>query len=294
MRLARSVLALVIIGCVCFVGPKAVASGSSCDFVSGGLNNCRSTEQRPGRTPPSRPHNPGGSGGGGSHDSDRGTKNTGGGGSGGGSGGGESNCSTQKTAGGGQQTTCLDMPGSPGGGGGGGGAGPAPLAPPPVPTVTEHDFQNFTIPPSVPHSWPADWGVAHRRTAFWADSATRYIDLTLLGQAVTVRATPVSYQWDFGDGARKNMKTPGSKPRTLDRASLFHVYQRPAKVSVRVITTYTGEYRVGNGGWQDIPGTAAVASPGLPLTIYRYHKYLVSDDCKRNPAGPDCRPSMNR
>lgn len=238
---------------------------------SGG--NCSGSKERPGDN---RRPDPGNDGGGGGGNGDRGD----GGNNGGGGGGGGQECHRDGSGG---VPACLDQPGNPG--------NPGEPAPPPVPTVTEHDFQSFAIPPSVPHSWPSDWGVAKRRTAFWADAGTKYINVTLLGQAVTVKATPVKYQWDFGDGTRKNSHSPGHRPASLSTAKLFHSYRQPGRVSVRVITTYTGQFRVGSGGWQDIAGTAAVGSSALPLTIYRYHKYLVEDDCAKNPDGPDCRPS---
>ncbi|GAA4283877.1 hypothetical protein GCM10022261_14080 [Brevibacterium daeguense] len=175
----------------------------------------------------------------------------------------------------------LNRPGSPGGGGG------APAAAP-TPVVTEEDFQNFEIPPSTLHSWPDSWAVTQRKTAFWADSLVRYIDLELLGTPVRVRATPVAYSWDFGDGAVKRTTSPGTRPRSVQDAQIHHTYSTAGDVTVTLTTFYSGMFSVNGGDWLIIPGQAAVSSPPLDLTVYRYHKFLVEDDCLDNPDSPDC------
>lgn len=174
----------------------------------------------------------------------------------------------------------LEIPGDGGGGGEGGSV--------PIPVVTSEDFQSFEIAHSDLYSWPDAWAVTNRRTAFWADSAVRYIDLELLGIPVQVRATPVAFDWDFGDGTTTRTKSSGSKPRTVQDAQIHHTYEEPGEVSVNLTTYYTGMYSVAGGDWLIIEGQAAVDSPPLELTIYRYHRYLVDEDCIETPESTDC------
>lgn len=180
---------------------------------------------------------------------------------------------------------CAELdPGDGGGGSGGSGGGEAA----PTPVVTEEDFQSFEIPPSTLHSWPDAWAVTNRRTAFWADSSVRYIDLVLFDTPVQVRATPVAYAWDFGDGTTDRTTSPGSRPRSVQNAQIHHTYSAPGTVSVTLTTYYAGMYSVDGGPWLTIPGQAAVPSTPLELEVYRYHRFLVDEDCLDDPSSPDC------
>lgn len=156
---------------------------------------------------------------------------------------------------------------------------------PPVPS--ESDFASFDIPPSTPHALPVDWTVIGKPTAFWADSGVRVFSAELLGFPLQVRATPVEFHWDFGDGNSTSATSPGREPSHPQHGSITHTYSDTGDRTVTLTTVYTGEFNYG-AGWSPIAGTAAVESDGLPMTVYRYHKYRVEDDCNENPHGPDC------
>ena len=47
-------------------------------------------------------------------------------------------------------------------------------------------------------------------------------------------------------------------------------------------------YSVAGGPWLTIPGQAAVPSDPLELEVYRYHRFLVDEDCLDDPSSPDC------
>lgn len=159
---------------------------------------------------------------------------------------------------------------------------------PPVPS--ESDFASFPIPPSDPYALPVDWTVTGKPTAFWADAGVKEFDAELLGFPLRVRATPIEYHWDFGDGNATSSPSPGAEPRRPELGTITHTYSDKGERTVTLTTVYTGEYNYGSG-WNDIAGTAAVESDGLPMTVYRYHKYRVEDDCTENPYGSDCAPN---
>ncbi len=152
---------------------------------------------------------------------------------------------------------------------------------PAVPVVTQRDFQSVPLSAGVVHVWPNGWGVAGKRTAFWTEDTTQTKTLTMLGQQVTVEAVPVSWRWDFGDGTVKWTHSPWRKPVSLERAGFYHVYSKAERVKVTVTVRYEGRYRVGDGPWTDIDGTAEKTSPPRDVTVYRYEKYVVSEHCKR-------------
>lgn len=154
-------------------------------------------------------------------------------------------------------------------------------AQPAVPVVTQRDFQSVPLSAAKVHVWPDGWGVAGKRTAFWTDDTTQTKTLTMLGQEVTVEAVPVSWRWDFGDGTVKWTHSPWRKPVSLERAGFYHVYSKAEHVKVTVTVTYEGRFRVGNGPWMDIEGTAEKTSPPRDVTVYRYEKYVVGEHCKK-------------
>lgn len=263
MLVKRLLSSLIIGSFLILLAQPSLASPEKCGFVPGGTGNCESKSERSSKSPPRNDSE---------NATNHGTSSKGGGGGDG--------CARSDRDGV-QSTVCFN----PGGG------SPQQQAAPPPPSVTQRDFQAFAIPPAVPHAWPTNWGVAQRRTAFWADSSIRTLNVTLLGQPVAIRATPIAYTWNFGDGTTKKTTTPGSRPSSLDRASIYHVYTKPGRVTVRLSTTYTGQFSVAGGAWQDIPGTAAVSSQPLNITIYRHHKYLAQDDCLTKPTASDCTPT---
>ncbi len=177
-----------------------------------------------------------------------------------------------------EQPRQPSQPGKPSG-------GRAPVqgepAEPAVPVVTQRDFQSVPLSAAEVHVWPDGWGVAGKRTAFWTDDTTQTKTLTMLGQEVTVEAVPVSWRWDFGDGTVKWTHSPWRKPVSLERAGFYHVYSEAEHVKVTVTVKYVGRFRVGNGPWTDIEGTAEKTSPPRDVTIYRYEKYVVGEHCKK-------------
>jgi hypothetical protein len=86
--------------------------------------------------------------------------------------------------------------------------------------------------------------------------------VTLIGQRVTIEATPTAYAWHFGEGGEMTTTDPGAPYPDL---RVTHRYPRVGTVAPSVDTTYAGRYRIGNGGWQTIPDTLTV--PGSPIAL---------------------------
>lgn len=96
--------------------------------------------------------------------------------------------------------------------------------------------------------------------------------VTLAGQAITIRATPVSYDWYFGDDTSTTTTGPGSPHPDLE---ITHQYARTGDVVVRVDTTYAGEYRIGDGEWTAIGETLTVEGEDQDLEIVEAVPQLV-------------------
>jgi hypothetical protein len=97
--------------------------------------------------------------------------------------------------------------------------------------------------------------------------------VTLLGQRVTIEATPTSYTWHFGgDEAPVTTTDPGAPYPDLQ---VTHRYSRVGDVRPSVDTTYSGRYRVGNGDWQTIPDTLTVPGAAVDLQVVSATPHLV-------------------
>lgn len=138
-----------------------------------------------------------------------------------------------------------------------------------LPTITPAlvlaELRRVGLPALSVSTTPADKTLVNLDTVFHTDPATVTRQLVLLGQAVTVEATPVSFGWDFGDGARDTTAEPGQPYPALD---ITHRYA-DAAVTVRpsVTTVYTGRFRVDGGPWTDVGGTVTIPGPALPLRV---------------------------
>jgi hypothetical protein len=284
VRVSLSIFALssLVISMVLFNSiPAQANTGPACDSLQ---ERACSVVKPPAPAPPPG----GGSGGGGGSDSGGsgggGRGGSGGGGSGGGgSGGGGAElpeCSYEEVG-----HLCVSDPG-PGDGGGGGGGAPARPAPPT--RIPESQFQSFDIPAPTIYAWPKDWAVVGKPAAFWTDTEVSYIDMTLLTYAVTVKVTPERFHWDFGDDTGKTTSAKGEKPPPGSSPQIGHEYQKSGTVSVSMTATFSGEFSVDGGPWLPIDGFAHVASNEIGIDVYRYHRYLVDEDCYANPRGPDC------
>ena len=95
----------------------------------------------------------------------------------------------------------------------------------------------------------------------------------LLGHAVEIEATPVSYLWHFGDGSTQEGSDPGAEYPDL---RITHVYaEAGVTVSPSVDVTYQGRYRVDGGDWVPIPDTLTVAGTPVALQVLSATPHLV-------------------
>ncbi|WP_167582032.1 PKD domain-containing protein [Kineococcus rubinsiae] len=144
-----------------------------------------------------------------------------------------------------------------------------------LPTVTIEDVRRIGLPPGVVSLQPDSGRVAINlpvNLVATAGQVTRTVDI--LGFPVTIRATPVSYRWDTGDGAVVGPTAdPGAPWPAL---TVTHTYTRPGDYAITLTTTYTAEYSVADLGFQPIAGTVGIASAGDPVTALAGTTVLTS------------------
>lgn len=163
---------------------------------------------------------------------------------------------------------------------------------PPTPTVTAEDLQKMPIQPGTVSIQPGPNTLKNYHTNIYVDSRPQELEVTLLGQPVRVRATPVSYTFDYGDGTTTGPTTdPG---RALPEnswdtpTSTSHQYRETGDYAIVISTEFRGEYRVGDGEWQPVEGTATLPSQPQTVSVWRTKSGWVKDGCSANPRAWGC------
>ncbi|GAA4830598.1 hypothetical protein GCM10023354_07000 [Garicola koreensis] len=133
------------------------------------------------------------------------------------------------------------------------------------------------------------FGFINRHTNVFADVEDQSFQRDMLGIDVEIRAVPVDYHFDYGDGATRTTASPGSS--TADQAAsgsaltdvetpTSHVYQETGLYDVDLTTTFTGEYRIAGGTWTPIADSTTVAASPGQADIWRTQARHVSGQCE--------------
>lgn len=155
----------------------------------------------------------------------------------------------------------------------------APTADAPAPiviTVSLSDFADMPIKPLAAHAGPADgWLPVNMPNVLYTDTKAQELEVELLDTPVAIRATPISYDWDLGDGNTITTDNPG-KPYPSEIVS--STYSTEGWYDITLTTTFTGQFAVDGGPWQDIAGSIDVASEPVPVYSKSLESRLVEGD----------------
>ncbi len=162
-----------------------------------------------------------------------------------------------------------------------------------VQVVTLADIARFRPTAGVQRMEPDGWVVVGLPANFYALVDPQVVPGELLGQPADVRFTPVSWHWDYGDGASATRATKGGTwaglgLREFDATPTSHVYRSPGDYTVRLSIRYRAEYRIGGGAFVPIAGTIVLPANELRITAGGAKTVLVDRDCTVAPRGPGC------
>lgn len=154
------------------------------------------------------------------------------------------------------------------------------------------EFQRTPVAAATIGSQPGPHTLRGKETNVYAEATTQTFNITMLGQQVTITATPVAYTWNYGDGTAWG-PTPvhGAalhKDRIGEQTQSSHVYTETGRLSINLTTHFNGSYTVNGGPELPIPGQGNIASPALGLTVWRAETNLYADNCFQNPQGVGC------
>ena len=110
----------------------------------------------------------------------------------------------------------------------------------------------------------------------YTNPAVRYQTTTILGTAIEVEFTPVSYTWGWGDGTTTTTTDPGAP---YPHQTVTHYYQHTATgVTTTLTTTWTTRFRpAGESQWRPIEGAITTTETSTPYDLVRIITYLTDD-----------------
>jgi hypothetical protein len=154
-------------------------------------------------------------------------------------------------------------------------------APPQVVTwqMVLREMQRIGLPSLEVQVQPEGRTLVNFETNFYALPQAFERQITLLGQGVDVRATPTRFDWSFGDGISEQTEGPGGPYPDLDVTHEYTDADRTVRPSVDV--TYSAEFRVGGGEWQQIPETVTISGTPVSLRIVEATPVLSGDGLDR-------------
>ncbi|MGQ4543059.1 hypothetical protein ACUH97_00350 [Dermabacteraceae bacterium P13088] len=142
--------------------------------------------------------------------------------------------------------------------------------------ITREEFAKLNIKSGeITVGPPTDYFPTDFDIVYYTIPYTQTLNTTLLGQNVTIKATPTSYTWHLGDGYTLTTTRPG---RPFPNKDITHRYYNEGWADAYLETTYTGQYQVNNGEWKPIDGTITVTSEKRSFYIMRLLPYLGSEN----------------
>lgn len=158
--------------------------------------------------------------------------------------------------------------------------------------LSVEDFNTFPVTPAQAHQERAPHTLKNYNTNFWADPNPQEFTRTIAGQEVALRAIPVSYTFNYGDGTTLGpVSYPGYQlgEEVWDQPTdTSHKYTEPGDYEFTITTSYRGEYSVNGGPWQVIDGTVERTTDPQLVRVWRVKAGLVADDCEQNPRAWGC------
>ena len=148
---------------------------------------------------------------------------------------------------------------------------------PSVVVFTAADFRALALVPSaIVVGPPGGWLPVNMVNVVYTDATPQVIDTALLGQPVRVRATPVSFTWEWDDGASPlTTSDPGA---AHPHHTVSHTYAKAGTYTVTMATQWSGEYSLDAGAtYVPIDGTATTTSTAAPVEVTELRSRLVED-----------------
>ena len=106
----------------------------------------------------------------------------------------------------------------------------------------------------------------------WTSPDKQTFNITLLGTAIEVEATPVSFNWDWGDGQSFETTDPGTP---YPNYTVSHAYEVTGNgYVIKLRTSWTARWRIaGQAQWHQVNGTVTTTETSSPFNLYFADSY---------------------
>lgn len=157
--------------------------------------------------------------------------------------------------------------------------------------ITLEEFQKQPVLAATIVSQPSNFGLRNAHSNVYAQAQEQEFTFEFQDAEIVLKARPVSYQWNYGDGTSATTTTPGGP---VDGAAFdtetptSHQYTRTGDFQLILTTYFAGDYSVDGGPFQPVAGEAAVVSEPHLMSIWRTEGHNVSENCIENPQGIGC------
>ncbi len=152
---------------------------------------------------------------------------------------------------------------------------PKPGAPPPPPPTPAEVWASVPLPTPTIGVNPTTVGITQLPSWFWVTGANGPVTVTVIidGYAVTTTATPVAYQWNFGDGSSAMGVAPGDETSP----SVTHTYHYKGTYIVTLSIEYAGTFTYAGPGGTGTEGLGDYEQPGrsAPYVVQEVRSVLT-------------------
>jgi hypothetical protein len=160
-------------------------------------------------------------------------------------------------------------------------------------TLAMSDLASFYPQRPTVASEPDGWAIIGLDTNFVSSAAQHTASGILLGRPASVRFTPVSFLWDYGDGVRASTASGGRTWKQwgvpeFSPTPTSHIYSAGGSYDVRLTVEYTAQYSIASGPWLGVPGTLRLSAPTFTVVAADAKTVLVQRNCQADPQGPGC------
>ena len=106
----------------------------------------------------------------------------------------------------------------------------------------------------------------------WTSPNKQTFNITLLGTPIEVEATPVSFNWDWGDGQSFETTDPGTP---YPNYTVSHAYEVTGDgYVIRLRTSWSARWRIaGQSQWHQVNGTVTTTETSTPFNLYFADSY---------------------
>ncbi|HTW06898.1 MAG TPA: PKD domain-containing protein, partial [Acidimicrobiales bacterium] len=152
---------------------------------------------------------------------------------------------------------------------------PKPDVPPPPPPTPAEVWAQVPLPTPAFAINPATVGLTQLPSWFWVTGGIGPVTITVTidGYVVTTTATPVAFQWDFGDGSSTTSPVPGDEADP----SATHTYHFKGTYIVTLAIEYAGTFTYAGPGGTGTDGLGDYEQPGssAPYVVQEVRSVLL-------------------